>query len=94
MFVTPATVFKASSSLYIQSHQFFHGTSKFLVKILKNLHSETFHCGVKCYITSLSKNYMTTLDSWSKLEECIRFFMFNAGPATNISYGSSSSGST
>ena len=94
MFVTPATVFKANSSLYIQSQQFFHGTSKFLVKILESLHSETFHCGVKCYITSLSKNYMTTLDSWSKLEECIRFFMFNANPATNISYGSTSSGST
>ena len=91
MFVTPATVFKANSSLYIQSQQFFHGTLKFLVKILESLHSETFHCGVKCNITSLSKNYMTTLDSWLKLEECIRYFMFNA---TNISYGSSSSGST
>ena len=50
----------------------------FLVKILEKLRFETFHCGVKCYITSFSKNYMTALDSWSKLEECIRFFMFNA----------------
>ena len=53
--------------------QFIHGTPMLLIKILENLHLETFHCGVKCYITSLSRNYLTTLNSWLKLEECIRF---------------------
>ena len=73
-FVTPVTVFIVDGALNIQSQQFFHGTPMFLVKIFDNLCFETFHCGIKCYIFSLLKNYVTTIDSWSKLEECIRFF--------------------
>ena len=43
------------------------------MKIYDNLRFETFHFGVKCYISSLSKNYITLIDSRSKLEEYICF---------------------
>ena len=45
----------------------------FLVKIYYNLRFETYHFGIKCYIPSLSKNYITVIDSWSRLDECLRF---------------------
>ena len=44
-----------------------------LRKISESLKFETFHIGVKCYVTSLSKNRITKLDKWSKLEEALRF---------------------
>ena len=42
-----------------------------MLRIYNNLHLETFHYGVKCYISSLSKNRINTVDTWSKLEEII-----------------------
>ena len=44
-----------------------------MLRIYNNLHFKTFHNGVKYYISSLSKNHINTLDSWSKLEEVIRY---------------------
>ena len=72
-FIVPVTVFMINDVLYIQSQQFYSGIPLFLVKIFKNLRFETFHFGVRCYVPSLSKNYITIIDSWSNLEECIRF---------------------
>ena len=42
-----------------------------MLRIYSNLHFETFYYGVKCYISSLSKNCINTVDTWSKLEEII-----------------------
>ena len=52
-----------------------HWPSKFdtMLRIYKNLHFEIFHYEVKCYISSLSKNHINTVDTWSKLEEIIRY---------------------
>lgn len=44
-----------------------------MLKIYNNLRFETFHYGVKCYISSLSKTRINTVDTWSKLEEIIRY---------------------
>ena len=44
-----------------------------MLRIYNNLHFEIFHYGVKCYISSLSKNHINTVDTWSKLEEIIRY---------------------
>ena len=59
--------------VHLQSELFSGGVPMFLIKIHENLRFETFHFGIKCYIPSLSKNYITVLDTWSKLEECIRY---------------------
>ena len=55
----------------ICTHKNINGTPVFLHIILENSRFETFHYGIKYSIISLSKKFMTTLDSWSKSEECI-----------------------
>lgn len=46
---------------------------QYLIKIFEDLRFETYHFGIKCYISSLSRNRMTKLDSWSKVEEVVRY---------------------
>ena len=67
------TVFMLAGILFIQSMEFISGIPKFLIKISPSLKFETFHGGVKCFVTSLTANRITKLDSWSRLEEAIRF---------------------
>ena len=62
-----------SNTLFVQSLEFCNGVPNFLIKISESLKFETFHLGVKCSVTSLSKNRITKLDKWSKLEEALRF---------------------
>ena len=70
------TVFMMAGILFIQSIEFICGIPKFLIKISPSLKFETFHGGVKCFITSLSTNRMSKLDRWSRLEEAVRFLKF------------------
>ena len=67
------TAFVDSETLFIQSLVFRNGVPNFLIKISPSLKYETFHLGVKCSVSSLSKNRITKLDKWSKLEEALRF---------------------
>ena len=69
--IVPVISFMADNVLVIQSSKL-NGIPLFLVKIFNNLRFEMFHCGDKCYITSLSRNYMTTVDFCSKLEKINR----------------------
>ena len=59
--------------LTVQSSKFVDGIHLFMLRIYNNLHFETFHYGVKCYISSLSKKRINTVDTWSKLEEIIQY---------------------
>ena len=45
----------------------------FAVHISSNFKFESFHAGVPCFIPPLSKNHITTLDCWSRVEETIRY---------------------
>ena len=45
----------------------------FQFSLLRLLRYETFHLGVKLYVTSLSRNRVSKLDTWSRLEEALRF---------------------
>ena len=47
------------------------GIPLFMLRIYNNLYFETFHYEVKCYINSLFKNHIYTVDTWLKLEEII-----------------------
>ena len=57
----------------MQSTLFSDGIPVFLIKIYNDLRYETFHLGVKVYVTSLSRNRVSKLDTWSRLEEALRF---------------------
>ena len=71
-FVCPVVAFLDENILTVQSSKFFDGIPLFMLRIYNDLHFETFYFGVEYYISSLSKNYINTVDNWSKLEEIIR----------------------
>ena len=49
------------------------GTPKFLLKINGDLSFEAFCLGVKCTITSISRNRVSQFTRWSQIEEAVRF---------------------
>lgn len=61
------------SNIIIQSEVSVNGIPSFLIKIYSTLRFMVYHNGVQCYVTTLSKNKLNVLDTWSKLEEAIRF---------------------
>ena len=65
--------FIVEDTLYVQSLHYLNGVPLFLVKIFKDLNFETYHCGIKCTISTLSKNRVMTVHAWSVLEEIIRY---------------------
>ena len=69
----PFKTFVKDDGLYLQSMSFSGGITVFLLKIYNDLRYETFHLGVKVYVTSLSRNRVSKLDTWSRLEEALRF---------------------
>ena len=95
-FVCPVVAFLDKNIITVQSSKFVDGIPLFMLRIYNNLHFETFHYGVKCYISSLSKNHISTVDTWSKLEEIIRYLNSMAfdqkyPESTIFSYGSQNS---
>ena len=72
-FLAPVITFKVGTVIFLQSILYFNGVPAFLVKIYDNLKYETFHKGVKCYVKTLSSNRINVLNSWSKLEEIVRY---------------------
>ena len=72
-FVCPVTCFTINDIFHLQSNEYFANCiPMFVIKISNDLKFQTYHAGVQCYVPSLSKNRITKLDSWSKLEEAIR----------------------
>ena len=72
-FVCLLVAFLDKNILTVQSSKFVDGIPLFMLRIYNNLRFETFHYGVKCYISSLSKNCKNTVDTWTKLEEIIQY---------------------
>jgi hypothetical protein len=62
--------------VYIQAKEFCQnkcGIAKFVLKISPNLSYEAYHAGIRCHITTLTKNRIHVLNHWSKIEEAVRF---------------------
>ena len=57
----------------LMSTQFFEGIPYFMVRIKDDLRFETYHMGSKVYIGSLNTIRVTIINSWSRLEEALRF---------------------
>ena len=72
-FHIPFHTLKYDDCLCLQSKSISDGIPLFLLKIYHDLRYETFHLGVKVHVTSLTKNRVTKLDKWSRLEEALRF---------------------
>ena len=73
-FLCSVICYSIENTLNVQSTSLFaESLPMFLVKMSEDLKFQPYHTGVRCYIPSLSKNHITTLNSWSKLEETIRF---------------------
>ena len=73
---TSVVSYRSGMDFWIQLVAFFSGVPKFSVKIKSDLTYEAFHTGIQLTIPSLFENRITKLDSWSKLEEIIRFLTF------------------
>ena len=72
-FAVRFTNFENNDALFVQSVEFCNGLPSFLFKIYESLKFETYHHGVRCYVTTLSKNRVIKIDKWSKFEEALRF---------------------
>ena len=69
--VGPVVAFLDENILTVQSSKVTNSLPLFMLRIYKNLWFQTFHYGVKCYISNLSKNHINTIDIWSTLEGII-----------------------
>ena len=66
--------YNINGEIHIQSlNMFTEAVPAFLLKMNKDLRFTAYHGGVRCFIPTLAKNRICLLDSWSKLEEAIRF---------------------
>lgn len=59
--------------LVVQSQKFVKGVPLFVLRVSNDQTFENFHMGVRCTINTLARNRITTLKSWSAVQECIRF---------------------
>ena len=64
------------NSITLMSEMYFHGIPYFMIKISGDLTYETYHMGSKVYVGSLNKIRAKRLNSWSRLEEALRFLHF------------------
>ena len=72
-FICLVVAFLDENILTVQSSKFVGSIPLFMLRIYNNLCFETFRHGVMCYISSLAKNHINTVDTWSKVEEIIRY---------------------
>ena len=69
----PVVAFLDENVLTVQLSKVVDSIPLFMLRIYKNLLLQTFHYGVKCNISSLSKNHINTVDTWSTLKEIIQY---------------------
>ena len=67
--------FIIEDTLYVQSQQYLNGVPLFLVKIFKDLNFDTYHCGIKCTISALSKNRVMTVYAWSVFSVLVQWHL-------------------
>ena len=65
--------FLEENILIVQSTKVIKSIPLFMLIIYQKLPFQTFHYKDKCYISNLSKNQMNIADTWSTVEEIIRY---------------------
>ena len=71
-FKIPVTSYAVDGEQWVQSNEFISGIPRFSFKIAKDLTYVAYHIGVKCTVSSLSRNRMYKLNTWSRIEEVIK----------------------
>ena len=72
-FTAQTSSFATADALWVVSTEFCSGIPEFSLKIKKDQSFEGFRMGAQCTISTLSKNRITKLDRWSKVDEAVRF---------------------
>ena len=74
------------ASITLQSMEFVPDTGipKFLLIIKQDFSYQSFYCGIKINIVTLSANRCHTLNRWSQIEECIRFLKSQETPQKKL----------
>ena len=73
-FTCPIVSYKIGDTLYLQSCSYFKdAVPSFLIKVTEDLKYDAYQAGIRCTIQSLSTNRINILNSWSKVEEAVRF---------------------
>ena len=79
-FTCPIVSCKIGDSLYLQSCSYFSdAVPTFLIKVTEDLKYNAYQTGIRCNIQSLSTNRINILNSWSKVEEAVRFLKKQPG---------------
>ena len=65
--------FIANNTLWIVSQRFCSGVPEFSLNVKPDLSFSGFVMGAQCTITTLSKNRITKVNRWSKVDEAIHF---------------------
>ena len=73
-FEVPVTTFSGSSGeQWVLSNEYISGIPRFSFKIRPDLTYEAYRIGVKCTVTSLSRNRINKLSAWSRISEVVHF---------------------
>ena len=72
-FEIPMTSYSVSGTQWLQSNEFISGIPRFSINISQDFSYNAFHMGIKCTITTLARNRMYKLNTWSRIEEAVRF---------------------
>ena len=64
----------ADDTVHIQFIELHHGILLFVIKIFQNLPFEAFYLNIRCSISTLSKNCISTVESWSILDKLLHYF--------------------
>ena len=59
---------------WVLSAEMKNGIAQYSLRINKDLTYDAFHIGIPCTISTLSRNRINSLDTWSKIDEALRFF--------------------
>ena len=72
-FQSPVTTFVIENVQWIQSNEFIQGIPLFAIKIFRDMTFQSFHMGIQCSIPTLSRNNIYRLNTWSRIDEALRF---------------------
>ena len=65
--------YQCENALWIQSKTFISGIPAYAIRVFENLTFIAYQLGIECTVQTLSKNRMTTMNSWSRITEAIRY---------------------
>lgn len=72
-FQIPMTSYSVSGTQWLQSNEFVSGIPRFALNISEDFTYNAFHMGEKCTVTSLTKNRIYKLNTWSRIEEAVHY---------------------